>query len=262
MSGETFEIPQLSFEMLGVTAAASLENSERDIHVWTVTLPCGPEELAQLRSTLATDEKSRADRFIAPQDRSNFISARGILRKLLGTYLRRDPSGLQFEYGMHGKPFLQGQTDTSLRFSLSHSHGIAAYAIARDRNLGIDVELVREGFRSEEIAERYFSAQEREALRCLPAWESTEGFFNCWTRKEAFLKAVGSGLQTPLDSFDVTVAPQMPARFLRGVGAEWHLEGLVSIPGYAAAVAYDGPPCEVRHLGWIHTLQEKTPQPS
>jgi 4'-phosphopantetheinyl transferase len=122
------------------------------------------------------------------------------------------------------------------------------YAIARERNLGIDVEHVRPESAGEDIAKRYFSAREVSDLRTLPAEARVEGFFHCWTRKEAYLKATGMGLQIPLDSFSASLLPGQPAQFLGGVEPRWHMAAFHPAEGYVAAVVYDGAPGSIKYF--------------
>jgi 4'-phosphopantetheinyl transferase len=122
------------------------------------------------------------------------------------------------------------------------------YAIGKKRNLGIDVEHVQPNSAGEDIAQRYFSAREVNDLRTLPAEARVQGFFHCWTRKEAYLKATGMGLQIPLDSFAVSVLPEEPLRFLGGVDSRWHLAAYQPAEGYVAAVVYDGEPCPIKYF--------------
>ena len=175
--------------------------------------------------------------------------ARGLLRELLGGYLHQSPSSLEFSYGQHGKPLLSGGNISSgLCFNLSHSSGLVVYAIARGRNLGMDVEHVRADSAGEDIARRYFSAQEVSDLQMLPPEARVEGFFHCWTRKEAYLKATGMGLQIPLDSFSVGLLPEKPAQFLGGVEPRWHIAAHHPADGYVAALVYDGAPSSIKYL--------------
>jgi 4'-phosphopantetheinyl transferase len=220
-----------------------------EIHVWHAALDRESKTIGQLEETLSLDEKGRADRFHFVNDRNRFVVARGLLRELLGGYLQQDPAGLQFSYGQHGKPALSGAYASSgLCFNLSHSSGLAVYAIARGRNLGIDVEHIRPDSAGDDIAERYFSAREVSDLRALPPEARVDGFFRCWTRKEAYLKATGMGLQIPLNSFAVSLAHGEAAQFLTGVDPRWHLEAYHPAEGYVAAVAYDGVPCAIKYF--------------
>jgi 4'-phosphopantetheinyl transferase len=220
-----------------------------EIHVWHAALDREENSLVQLESSLSREEKARADRFHFVNDRNRFVVARGLLRELLGKYLHQAPPDMEFSYGKHGKPSLSGGNASSgLCFNLSHSAGMVVYAIARDRNLGIDVEHVRPESAGEDIAKRYFSVREVSDLQTLPAEARVEGFFHCWTRKEAYLKATGMGLQIPLDSFAVSLLPGKPAQFLNGVEPRWHLAAYHPADGYVAAVVYDGAPCSIKYF--------------
>jgi len=186
-----------------------------EIHVWHQSLARGPAEVATLRSLLSPDELQRADRFRFDKDRNQFIVSRGTLRTLLGWYLNLSPEELRFASSAYGRPGLAAETPArTLDFNVSHSGELALLAFAHGRKIGIDVEKVRRDFATSEIAERFFSTAERAALRELPHEQRHEAFFRCWTRKEAFIKALGEGLSHPLDQFDVSLAPGVPAALL------------------------------------------------
>ncbi len=220
-----------------------------EIHVWHAALDRESMTIGHLEATLFLDEKGRADRFHFVNDRNRFVVARGLLRKLLGGYLHQDPADLEFSYGQHGKPALSGANASSgLSFNLSHSSNLVVYAIARGRNLGIDVEHIRPDSAGDDIAKRHFSAREVSDLRALPPEARVDGFFRCWTRKEAYLKATGMGLQIPLNSFAVSLAPGQPAEFVSGIDSRWHLEAHHPAEGYVAAVAYDGVPGSIKYF--------------
>jgi 4'-phosphopantetheinyl transferase len=220
-----------------------------EIHVWHAALDRDEKILGQLESTLSLDEKARADRFHFVNDRNRFVVARGVLRELLGKYLQQSPASVEFSYGKHGKPFLSGgNASTGLCFNLSHSAALAVYAIAKGRNLGIDVERVRPESAGEDIARRYFSAREVSDLQTLSPEARVEGFFHCWTRKEAYLKATGMGLQIALDSFAVSLLPGKPVQFLSGVESRWNLAAYHPAEGYVAAVVCDGAPCSIKYF--------------
>jgi 4'-phosphopantetheinyl transferase len=233
------------------SAPAKLELSEDEVHVWRASLRLAPEVLQRLGAALAPAEKSRAARFVFPEGRGDFIAARGILRELLGAYLQRPPASLEFEYGPRGKPALRpGDTGVSIRFSLSHSQGLALYALACRREVGIDLELVQPDFGGEAVAERFFSASELKELRALPRELRAEGFFTCWTRKEAYVKARGDGLQIPLDSFDVSLTPGLPAELHSSDSARWSLRSFQPAPRFVAAVVGEGEGWRLRHFEW------------
>jgi 4'-phosphopantetheinyl transferase len=204
-----------------------LDLGEGEIHVWRAYLDCAETALRQFETTLASDEKDRATRFLFQKDRNDFIAARGVLRELLGRYLNRSPADIEFDYGHRGKPSLRTEAfGRPVRFNVSHSHGLALLAFAMGRQLGVDLELVRPEFAADEIAKRYFSTQEVMELRALPASLRAEGFFLCWTRKEAYIKARGEGLHIPLESFQVSLTPGQPERLQSADNSQWGLRSL------------------------------------
>ncbi|HMJ25431.1 MAG TPA: 4'-phosphopantetheinyl transferase superfamily protein, partial [Pyrinomonadaceae bacterium] len=196
-------IPLASSEFLHLAAD--------QIHVWRVALNQNPERISELIEVLSADECARADRFHFQKDRNQFIESRAALRLLLSQYLNVPPTGMTFSLAAHGKP---GLSNTDLRFNLSRRDGLALIAFTEGREIGIDVELVRPDLDLFEIAEVSFSDSELSTLRSLPENLQAEGFYNCWTRKEAFVKAVGEGLSFPLKQFDVSLTPGQPARLL------------------------------------------------
>ena len=202
--------------------------------MWRTRLEQSAEMQESYLRTLAEDERVRANRFHFDQHRRHFVVARGFLRSLLARYLDTTPEAVRFAYGPYGKPILDGES--SLRFNASHSGDWAVYAFVQDHEVGIDVEHIKKDFETEGIAERFFSAGEVETLNTLAAEERPAAFFRCWTRKEAYIKAIGSGLSHPLDSFDVTLAPGEPAAISR-VEELWSLFDLDVAPDYAGALA-------------------------
>jgi 4'-phosphopantetheinyl transferase len=214
-----------------------------EVHVWLASLDRpSASEAATLRDLLAPDEARRADAFAAEDERRRFVVGRGLLRVLLGRYLNEAPAALRFDYGARGKPMLAG---SPVRFNLSHAGGIVLYAIALGRDVGVDVERVRSLPDLARIARRFFSAWEADTLLRLPGGEREPAFFRCWTRKEAYVKALGRGLAVPLDAFDVSFTQGDAARLLRTTVDErgperWSLSDLDPGPGYAAAVIVEG----------------------
>ena len=199
------------------------------VHVWYAWLDRTPEETRQLSETLSIEEQERADRFRFQQDHDRFIVRRGILRAILSRYLGNEPARVQFKTSPYGKLALSNPlppVDTgraanaalnqfsSLCFNLSHSQGVALYAIAPGREVGIDVEIIRPNFDYLAVARRFFSPHEQAALGALPPAQQARAFFACWTRKEAYIKAHGEGLSLPLEQFDVSLAPGEGARLL------------------------------------------------
>lgn len=229
---------------------ADLSLPEDEVHVWRAALDVAPGEVAQLVRTLSTDERQRAERLYAERDRQRYIVGRARLRGILARYLGGEPARLAFEYAPGGKPALAEASTHLLRghgisFNLAHSHALALYAVSHGRAVGVDIEYVRAFPDASQIAERYFAPGERAQLRALAPDHQLAGFFACWTRKEAFIKATGEGLARPLDNFEVSLAPGEPAALLR-VGGEpetagrWTLVALTPAPGYAAALAVAG----------------------
>ena len=227
------------------TASSEAHLDQHEFVVWYRHLGCPPSEVTRSKGCLSSDELERAARFRFDSDRNDYIVSRGTLRSLLGATLGIAPHEVRFTYSQYGKPSLDpGAPANGVNFNLSHSAGIVLLAFARRLRIGIDIEAVRRDFSTTEIAERFFSPTERTALRQLPHQQRHEAFFRCWTRKEAFIKALGEGLSHPLDQFDVNLAPGEPAALLatRPAATEaerWALWN-VSVPGnYAAALAIE-----------------------
>jgi 4'-phosphopantetheinyl transferase len=219
----------------------TLELAEDVVHVWRASLNLEKEALDRCASILSQDEKHRASRFLIPRDRDHFVAARGVLRDLLGKYAARSPALLEFRYGQHGKPALREEHGKSpVHFNLSHSGGLAVYAFARNRELGIDLEPIRPKFAGENIAERYFSLGELEEWNRLAPELRAKAFSLCWTRKEAYVKARGEGLQIPLDSFSVTLTPGQPEELRSSDSARWRLHSFEPEPEYVAALVGEG----------------------
>jgi 4'-phosphopantetheinyl transferase len=213
-----------------------------EVHVWRDSLSRPPAEVARLRALLAPDERRHADRYRFERHRSRYIVGRATLRLLLARYLDAAPGELEISYGEFDKPYLAGGPS----FNLSHSGTVVLYAFAAAGELGIDVELDDTNFSHERIPERFFSPSEVSVLRALPAAAQPRAFLTCWTRKEAFIKARGDGLSLALDSFDVTLSPDVPAALVRTAwcnkeSGQWSIEDLSnSRAGYIAAVAMRG----------------------
>jgi len=232
-------------------------NPDRDeIHVWRASLDQTPSRIDSLLTVLSTDERERAGRFYFQRDRYHYIVARGVLRMILGRYLMIQPDRVRFCYSPYGKPALAGQQGgDSLRFNLSHSGGLVLYAVAWGRELGIDIESVREELADRGVAERFFSAPEIALLRTLPEDMWPRAFFNCWTRKEAYIKALGEGLSHPLHEFDVSLVPGEPAALLSTrrdpkEASCWSLCELEAGPDYAAALAVKGHDWRLKCWQW------------
>jgi 4'-phosphopantetheinyl transferase len=227
------------------------ELAEREIHLWRAYLDCEETVLRRFESTLASDERDRAKRFVFQRDRDSFVATRGILRELLARYVECSPVEIEFTYGPRGKPSLrQEYSMNAVQFNVSHSQGLALLAFAAGRSLGVDVELVRADVAAEEIAERYFSAQEVTELKSLPPTMRAEGFFLCWTRKEAYIKARGEGLQIPLDTFHVSLTPGKLESLQCLDSSRWNLRSLSPDPRYVGALVAEGSDWQMRCWEW------------
>lgn len=221
---------------------------QNEIHVWKATKHTSMPALHQWEQWLSLDERARAQKFFFEKDRRQFTIARGGLRKLLGLYLDIAPGAVRFQYNAYGKPALdlpEHPLGTRLQFNVSHSHELILYAFVLDRAVGVDVEYMRSDIEHEALAASNFSPYEQQALQRLPAHLRLEGFYNCWTRKEAYIKARGQGLSLPLTLFDVNLAPGQPAALIdsregpqeRG---RWSMRSLAPENNYAGALAVEG----------------------
>ncbi|MCD4716802.1 MAG: 4'-phosphopantetheinyl transferase superfamily protein [Desulfobacterales bacterium] len=217
----------------------------RDAYVWCVSLEVDKASLESFQLFLSKDERNKIKRLRFEKARNNFIAARYYLRLIVAPYLNAEPEDLEFKYNRYGKPLLTGKFEnTGTCFNMSHSHGLALYAIMSGQAVGVDIEKVRPDLDCIKIAERYFSPQEVEALRRLPKDPQRQGFFNCWTRKEAYLKAKGEGFSSPADRFQVSLAPGEPAALLGHSSdpsevSKWSIEDLDVGGGYTAALAVE-----------------------
>lgn len=194
---------------------------------------------------LSKYELMRAEQFVFDRDRHRFIIARAELRRQLASRTKLPPELIEFEYGRHGKPLLaSGQTEIDLRFNVSHSENLALYAFSLGREIGVDVEAIRAIPDSDDIAEHCFSQQERHELSSLVSADKQKGFFSCWTRKEAFIKALGKGFSRSLDSFDVSTLPAdadvvSKVGSINDVDSHWELYSFNPAPGFVAAIALE-----------------------
>ena len=232
------------------SSLVTLKLKANEVHVWTAWLKSS--SLAEeFPSILSKDENVRADRFYFQRDRDHFILARGFLRIILSHYVDLLPSQLQFSYGRYGKPFLAPSWNSeNLHFNISHSGDLGMFAFARGIEIGVDVEQMRPEPVEDEVAERFFSKTEVTAFRSVPQREREIAFFNCWTRKEAYIKAKGAGLSIKLDEFSVSLIPGEPPVLLQTSfdpdPSRWKLHSLLPAPGYVGALAIPDVNCQVR----------------
>jgi 4'-phosphopantetheinyl transferase len=229
---------------------------QEDVHVRIACLDRPHSEQSYFESILAEDEVDRANRFHFHNHRERFVTGRGLLRVILSSYLGVPPREIIFTYGSHGKPELKRHDGRpAIQFNLAHSHGTAIYAMTQDRSVGVDVESIQADFPVEDVAKNFFSVTELTALQALPNTSRTEAFFKCWTRKEAFVKALGEGLSCPLRDFDVSLAPGEPARLLR-IGwapeetSRWCMVDIDAVPGFSGAMVLSGAQCRLHVSHW------------
>lgn len=230
------------------------------VDIWKIPVECQNLPIQQCRQLLSLDEAERADRFNFERHRRRFIGTRAALRQILARYLGLAPQALTFCYGPKGKPELSRTIETcGIKFNLSHSNEVACLAVARELAVGIDVERINSDFATEEIAERFFSPGEVRCLQLLPPAERVNAFFACWTRKEAYIKALGEGLSVPLDSFEVAFAPGTPAALLQvkvnpNEVTRWSMYDIDVAQEYKAALVVEGRGHRLRYLPWESEL--------
>lgn len=222
------------------------------VDVWSVDLVAARGALRRYLPDLSEEERERARRFATPEGLLGFAVTRAVLRRLLAGRLGAAPRELRFETGPYDKPFIPGAHE--LAFNVSHTRGCALVAIGEHGPVGVDVERVDPALDVAALAERCFSVVEREALRRLRPPARLRAFFDVWTRKEAFVKALGAGLSHDLASFSVSIGE--PAALLGRESADWRLAGLEMGPDYAAAlvVRAGGGPIQVRRYAWADAL--------
>jgi 4'-phosphopantetheinyl transferase len=225
---------------------ASYDLSREHLHLWLINVDDHDACLSHYFKLLTIDEYVRANRFKFDKDRNCFVISRACLKILLSRYLNCAVCEISFRNNQYGKPavVLSG-CETSIRFNLSHSHCHTLIAIVRDLDVGVDIEYMRENPMMREIVARCFSENECEEFKRLPETQKLQGFYNIWTRKEAFTKAVGKGILYPLNKFEVSLDPQKKAQIITINGDNdeakfWHLHGFTPEAQYCAAVSWKG----------------------
>jgi 4'-phosphopantetheinyl transferase len=225
---------------------ANIALSDDSISVWRVDLESPESEIEVAAGILSSDEQRRAKRFHRVSDRKHFIVARAALRLILTRYLNVDPRQISFDYNAFGKPRLKdGARYPDLRFSLAHSGGVALYAFAIGREIGVDLELIEPDFATMNLARSVFAPEEVTALSALRNEDFVGGFYRCWTRKEGYVKAKGLGLSLPLKAFVVSVAPPNKTPLLVvdrneiGEQIRWMLVDVIMGEDFAASLALE-----------------------
>ena len=213
---------------------------ENIVHVWRLSLQPSDEIFSLAESTLTMAEEERANRFYFEKGRKQFIAARGQLKLLLGKYLETNPANLQFSLNQYGKPYLDNQL-AGTYFNISHSHNLALAGFSIGLDIGVDIEYRRPDWSGLHIARRFFAEQEVRDLLNLEDSKQHQAFFDCWSRKEAYIKARGTGLATPLRMFTVSLDPDKPAELCttnhepQAVN-QWSLKNINVHPDYSAAI--------------------------
>ena len=234
----------------------SLILSSNDVHLWRANLDQSDECVKQIAQMLSEEEQRKTERFHLDKDRKRFIVTRGVLRTILSRYLDVEPNRLRLGYCSLGKPYLVEKSNgEEICFNLSHSHNLSLYAFTRGRQIGVDIEYIHPITEADQIVARFFSSNEHAIWQQLPKGQKQEAFFNCWTRKEAYLKARGEGLSLPLDQFDVSFDPGKRAALLLTSGASdessrWLLRAIQPGPGYVAALVVEGHDWRLKCWEW------------
>jgi 4'-phosphopantetheinyl transferase len=251
LSGTTWNLPPAEFHL-----------KEDQVHLWRISVTDLKGTTDAQTSVLSAEELERATRFHFEIDRKRFIVSHGTLRMILGQYIGLPPEEIIFGHGDRGKPNLDPvPQNEGVRFNLSHSGDIVLIAVGRHREIGVDVEKIRPEIELERLAQRFFSPGEVESLSSLDTEHRLAAFFRCWTRKEAYIKALGGGLSIPLDQFEVTLEPDTPPALSANREdpdevARWSLYNIELGEDYLAALAVEGRPEKIQY--WHFTLAPLT----
>ena len=241
-----------------LTAPEDLSLNSDEVHLWRASLNMTDAHVKALQNLLSDDELKRADRMHFIKNRDHFIICRGLLRTLLGGYLKREPFELSFYYGRYGKPELDYKSDgKALRFNVSYSHEVALLAFTYGQRMGVDIEYVRPDLLVEDMAEHSFSPREIAILKTYPEYMRQSVFFKCWTLKEAYLKALGTGLARDLKQCEVLTDKgdifKPHKRFMEPrEGISVSLMDLDVGSGYAAALVVEGHDWQLKCWQWAN----------
>lgn len=226
---------------------------KNEVNIWFIKVDFDADQTKYYESILAVDENEKANRFKFEKDKIVYQTARGILRLLSGKYLNLNPKEIQFEYNEYGKPFYKA--NKPLKFNVSHSGERIVIAFILNHEIGVDIEKIKNDFDVLELAQNFFSATEIVALESQPKEELPKAFYRCWTRKEAFIKAEGSGLSFPLDKFAVTLDDDIEAELLEtqwnpAEKNEWQLFSFIPAKGYLGALAVANTSAKISYHNW------------
>ena len=227
--------------------------SPAEVHIWTARLPSAPPE--EIATTLSPEECARACRFQRTADRFRYVFAHAVLRDVLSRYMDCPPADIRFAENPFGKPFLDETNGARVpEFNLSHAGGLVLVGVCESRRVGIDVEEIRPMDDLSSIAESHYTPQECAFIFGQVPDNQTRAFFRCWTRKEAYVKALGKGLSIPLNSFETNMQPEL-GRSSHNLpcsadGANWKLADVDVPEGYMAAVAVETGMDRLVYLEW------------
>jgi len=228
-----------------------MELSHDQIHIWKLDLNVDKVNLNYLYdNVLSSDERKRADKLKSKDDQKRAIYSRGLLRKKLGTYLEVDPADISFSYNEYGKPSLNPKFHfEDLRFNVSHSKDIVVYAITRNRDIGIDVEYLKNVNRAGKIVERFFSKEEIDFYISQPEHKRKWAFFALWTRKEAYSKAMGRGIGLPSKDFELNLIPDNDQNLSdSSKKSKWMLYNVEIESEYLAALATESNDIDIKYF--------------
>lgn len=233
-----------------------------EVHLWRIPLFPRAERVEARAALLSREETERAARFRFETHRQRYVLRRGALKRLLGGYLGIEPDRVGFRYSDRGKPELVDSSGQArLEFNLSDSEDWALLGVVLERSIGVDIEQMRPIEEIEALVRDHFSAREHQVFLGLDPGQKLAGFYNGWTRKEAWLKARGEGITAPLDAFDVTLAPDEPPRLLEvrgspGEAERWSLSACRPADGYVGALAVLGPPIRILQMTYEEAAGE------
>jgi 4'-phosphopantetheinyl transferase len=228
---------------------------ENDVHIWLADLELSGEKLEYFKLILSSDESIRASKFHFEKDRKRYAIARGALRIILSKYLNIPEKDIHISNTKFGRPYVDEKHEiTWLNFNLSHSNMLAIYAVTRSRDIGIDIEYVRQMEDANGIVQRFFSEEEISLFNSMPEDGKTWAFFKLWTRKEAYIKALGLGLQMPLNEFTAVSTLEEEQFLLENSNAKknYLIKSLSLNPDYAGALAIESD----EHMSFNFTINQ------
>ena len=230
------------------------ELADNQVHIWQVSLD---RPVSRFHRLVSPDERNRAKRFHFERDGNRFIVRRGILRTILGSYLNIEPGAIRLYFGSNNKPVLVDELNKAdLHFNLSHSGGLGIYAFSHGHEIGVDIEYVRDIPEMEQLAGQILTPKEKAEFKTLSKSKRKEAFFDCWTRKEAFVKATGDGLSRSLNEIEISPVAGDSGKILAANAisfdsSQWFVYDLNINGGYKAAFAREKPCWDLACFQWL-----------